>query len=79
MALLRKAAKQNSPIAQNRLARVLAFGQGTPQDKVEALKWHWIAKTAGKGDPELDESLADVSPADRAKAEEAGRKWLGNK
>jgi uncharacterized protein len=79
VALLRKAAKQNSPIAQNRLARVLAFGQGAAQDKVEALKWHWIAKTAGKGDTELDEFLADVSPVDRAKAEEAGRKWLGNK
>ena len=79
VALLRKAAKQNSPIAQNRLARVLASGQGAPQDKVEALKWHSIAKTAGKGDPELDEFLSNVSPADRAKAEEAGRKWLGNK
>jgi TPR repeat protein len=78
VALLRKAARQNSPIAQNRLARVLAFGQGGLQpDKVEALKWHWIAKSAGKGDPELDEHLADVPPADRAKAEAAGRKWLG--
>ena len=48
-------------------------------DKVEALKWHWIAKSAGKGDTELDEYLADLSPADRAKAEEASRKWLGNK
>jgi len=77
VALLRKAARQNSPIAQNRLARVLAFGTGVPQDKVEALKWHWIAKSAGKGDPELDEVLADVPAADRARAEAAGRKWLG--
>ena len=65
--------------AQNRLARVLAFGTGVQQDKVEALKWHWIAKSAGKGDTELDEYLADLNPADRAKAEEASRKWLGNK
>jgi TPR repeat protein len=79
VALLRKAAKQNSPIAQNRLARVLAYGQGAQQDKVEALKWHWVAKSKGKGDPELDEYLADVPAADRARAEEAGRKWLGNK
>jgi TPR repeat protein len=79
VALLRKAARQNSPIAQNRLARVLAFGTGVQQDKVEALKWHWIAKSAGKGDPELDEYLANLPPADRAKAEEAGRKWLGGK
>ncbi len=77
VALLRRAAKQNSPIAQNRLARVLAGGLGTPTDKVEALKWHLIAKTAGKGDPMLDEALADLSAEDRAKAEEAARRWLG--
>ena len=47
-------------------------------DKVEGLKWHIVAKTAGKGDPELDETLAELSPEDRAKAQEAARKWLGN-
>ncbi len=79
VALLRKAAKQNSPIAQNRLARVLAFGTGVQQDKIEALKWHWIAKASGKGDTELDEYLADVPAADRARAEAEGRKWFGNR
>jgi hypothetical protein len=77
--LLRKAARQNNPIAQNRLARVLASGQGVPVDKVEALKWHTIAKTAGKGDPELDQALSTVSPEDRAKADAAVRKWFGTK
>jgi uncharacterized protein len=77
VALLRKAAKQNSPIAQNRLARVLTSGQGAPVDKVEALKWHLIAKTSGKGDPALDEALGDLSAEDRAKAEVAARRWLG--
>ena len=62
VALLRKAARQNSPIAQNRLARVLVTGQGAPMDKVEGLKWHIVAKTAGKGDPELDETLAEPQP-----------------
>jgi TPR repeat protein len=76
---LRKAARQNSPIAQNRLARVLASGQGGPIDKIEAFKWHIVAKTAGKGDPMLDEAFADLSPQDRAKAEAAARKWLGTK
>jgi hypothetical protein len=56
---------------------VLASGQGAPMDKVEALKWHLIAKTAGKGDPALDETFADLSPEDRAKGEEAARRWLG--
>ena len=79
VALLRKAARQNSAIAQNRLARVLATGVGASQDKVEALKWHLVAKTAGKGDPELDEMLSTLSAEDRAKAQVAASKWLGTK
>ena len=79
VALLRKAARQNSPIAQNRLARVLVNGKGAPMDKIEGLKWHIVAKTAGKGDPVLDEALGGLSPEDRAKAEAAARKWLGTK
>ena len=77
VALLRKAARQNSPIAQNRLARVLVSGLGAPVDKIEGLKWHVVAKTAGKGDPSLDEALAGLSEEDRAKVQEAARKWLG--
>jgi TPR repeat protein len=77
--LLRDAAKRNNPVAQNRLARVLAGGQGVPVDKVEALKWHTIAKTAGKGDPELDQSLADISAEDKSKADLEVRKWFGTK
>jgi TPR repeat protein len=79
VALLRKAARQNSPIAQNRLARVLVKGLGVPIDKIEGFKWHIVAKTAGKGDPELDEALAGLSPEDRARVEAAARKWLGTK
>jgi TPR repeat protein len=75
--LLRRAAKQNSPIAQNRLAHVLITGLGTPVDKAEALKWHLVAKTAGKGDPGLDEKFAQLSPDDRAKGELAAKRWLG--
>ena len=79
MALLRKAARQNSPIAQNRLAHVLVSGQGAPMDKIAGLKWHIVAKTAGRGDPMLDEALAELSKEDRAEAEAAARKWLGVK
>ena len=35
--------------------------------------------TAGKGAPLLDEALAALSPEDRAKAQEAARRWLGGK
>ena len=79
VALLRKASRQGSAIAQNRLAWVLINGMGTPVDKVEGFKWHLVAKTAGKGDPELDKQLSDLPPDDRAKAEAAARKWLGTK
>jgi len=34
VALLRRAARQNSPIAQNRLAHVLVTGQGAPMDQI---------------------------------------------
>jgi hypothetical protein len=50
---------------------------GVPVDKIEGLKWHVVAKTAGKGDPALDKVLGDLSPGDRAKVEAAARKWLG--
>jgi hypothetical protein len=76
VALLRKAARQNSPIAQNRLARVLALRTGT-EDRLEGLKWHIVAKTAGKGDLMLDEMLAQASPQERAQAQQAANKWLG--
>ena len=58
---------------------MLVSGQGAPTDKIEGLKWHIVAKTAGKGDPLLDEALNELSPEDRAKAEAAARKWLGTK
>ncbi len=79
VALLRKAARQNNAIAQNRLARVLVTGQGAPIDRIEGLKWHLVAKTAGKGDLMLDEALAQLSPEERAQVDEASRKWLGTK
>ena len=77
VALLRKAARQNSPIAQNRLARVLV-NRPDAADKIEGLKWHIVAKTAGKGDLFLDEALANATPEDRTKAQDGARKWLGS-
>ena len=74
---IRKAAKEGSPIAQNRLAWVLVNGNGVPMDKIEGLKWHMIAKTSGRGDPQMDADLAELSPEDRAKVEAAAAKWLG--
>ena len=47
-------------------------------DKVEALKWHLVSKTQGRGDPMLDEELSKVSPEERAKAEALAHRWLGD-
>ena len=80
VALCARPPKQNSPIAQNRLARVLVHGQGAPMDKIEGLKWHLVAKTAGKGDPMLDEALAQLAPriarGRSGRAQMAGRKVI---
>ena len=52
---------------------------GTSVDKVEGFKWHLVAKTSGKGDPELDKRFSELPADDRAKAEAAAKKWLGAK
>jgi len=52
---------------------------GAPMDKIQGFKWHLIAKTAGNGDPDLDAQFAELSPVDRAKAEDLAKKWFGTK
>jgi len=74
--LLEKAARRGNAIAQNRLARILSAGKGTPADPVEAIKWHIVAKAGGASDPELDIYVSKQKPSDREKAEAAAKKWL---
>src|SRR5262249_57629301 len=45
--LLAKAARKGNPIAQNRLANILAVGRGANPNPVQAIKWHIIAKAGG--------------------------------
>jgi hypothetical protein len=73
-----RAAEKGNPVAQNRLARLHAAGRGVPRDLVEAAKWHAIAGSRGIKDPWLDETLKGLSPAERARADEAARRWLGD-
>ena len=76
-ALFRKAAMQGSPIAQNRLARVFAFGRGVPApDPMQAIKWHLISKAGGNSDSFLDDFAQKQSPETRAAAELAAKPWL---
>jgi len=48
-------------------------------DKIEGFKWHLVAKTAGRGDPDLDAEFAKMSPEDQAKAAGLAHRWLGDK
>jgi hypothetical protein len=74
--LFLKAAHLGSPIAQNRLARILMAGRGMPGDATEAVKWHLVSKAAGNSDPDLDVFAAKQTPSVRAAAEAAAKKWL---
>jgi uncharacterized protein len=76
VALFRRAALRGNPIAQNRLARILSTGRGTPANAAEAIKWHLIAKAGGNSDPYLDQFAARQTPDIRAEAEKAARPWL---
>lgn len=75
--LLIRAANRDNPVAQNRLARVLAAGRGAPKNLVEAMKWHILARGAGIEDDWLDDQLATLTPDQRGKVEEAVRRYLG--
>jgi hypothetical protein len=71
-----RAARLGSPIAQNRLARILMAGRGLPADPTEAIKWHIIAKAAGAGDPDLDLFASQQTQAVRDAADQAAKKWM---
>ncbi len=75
-ALFRKAALQGTPIAQDRLAHILASGLGAPADPVEAAKWHLISKARGETDLALDDFVAKLDPDTRAAGEAEAKKWI---
>jgi uncharacterized protein len=75
-ALFLKAARRGSPIAQDRLARILMVGRGVTADATEAIKWHIIAKAAGDKDPVLDDFAAKQTPELRAEAEKRAKFWM---
>src|SRR5262249_32231703 len=68
--LLRRAAVRGSPIARDRLARVLAVGRGmAAPDPEQAVKWHLIAKAGGASDTFLDDFAMKQTQAVRDAAE----------
>jgi uncharacterized protein len=75
--LFTKAAAQNNPIAQNRLAHIYATGRGAPKDLVKAAAWHRFAKASGIEDKELDELTSGLTPQDQAKVDQLVRRQVG--
>ena len=69
-------ARKGSPIAQNRLANILAIGRGVAADPVTAIKWHIVAKAGGVGDIPLDTFMQKQTPEIRAAGEKAAKPWL---
>ncbi len=65
-----------TPIAQDRLATILANGLGVKANPVEAAKWHLISKAAGETDLALDDFVNKLDPKTRAEAENAARPWV---
>lgn len=76
--LFGRAAQANSPIAQNRLARMFAAGRGVKADMVEAMKWHVLARANGVKDDWLDARMATLSAPERVAVEEAVQRFIGN-
>jgi TPR repeat protein len=62
-------AKRGNVIAQNRVARLYAFGKGVPVDVVEAMKWNILATRGGRGDAELETMLATIPDAKKKEAQ----------
>ena len=71
-----KAARRGSPIAQNRLAKILAAGRGLPANAVEATKWHIISKAGGITDLSLDDFVRKLKAEERTAGEQAAKPWL---
>jgi hypothetical protein len=74
--LFLKAARHGSPIAQDRLARILMAGRGLPADPTESIKWHIVARTEGAGDPDLDVFASKQSKQVRDDAEQRAKNWM---
>ncbi len=69
---------QNSPIAQNRLARILVDGIGVPATRSTAFAGIWSPK---RPETAIPTSMPNL-PSNRRKskkAEDAAKKWFGTK
>jgi len=75
VALLRLAAERGNAVAQNRLARAFSAGAGLPADRIQAAKWHILARAAGESDLKLDLMVISLRPPERKQAEALAQEW----
>ena len=76
-AIFRKAALHGSPIAQDRLARILSTGQGAPARSGPGGEMApRLSAPAARPNLELDDYMSQARPATRAAGEKAAKPWL---
>lgn len=66
-----RAAVQRNRVAQNRLARIYAYGSGVKADPILGSAWHIVSRRAGFSDTELDRFFQSLEEIDRKRALEA--------
>jgi TPR repeat protein len=72
---LNRAAWAGNAIAQNRIAHLIAVGDGMPFSDVEVAKWHLLAKAGGVQDPQLEDLMATLKPEELEKAKAEVANW----
>ncbi|MCP4305497.1 MAG: SEL1-like repeat protein [bacterium] len=75
--LWRPLAEQGDAEAQLRLGRMYAYGQGVPQDYVEAMKWFQLAAAQGHENAKKYRDLVaeQMTPDQLAEAQRLAREW----
>jgi TPR repeat protein len=73
------AAEQGEATAQIQLGYGYSFGEGVPQDDVQAVKWFFIAATQGREGLLLDTLRNRMSTSQIAEAERLSQEWLNRK
>lgn len=75
--VLNGAALAGNVIAQNRIAHMYLDGIGVEPSKIEAAKWHILARRAGRFDITLDQFMESLDAEMRQKALELANRWPG--
>ena len=74
-ALFNQAAQRGNVVAQNRLAKMYAYGVGIELSEVQAAKWHILASRAGRSDFGLDRIVDTYEPDIRDQALKLANDW----